>query len=87
MVGVLVAVGSGENPAAVVKEVLESRDRRHGGITIQPNGLYLVEVTISRRIRSSDRFPRTFFSSLTEISVKLTVTGKSDLAPSRVVDS
>lgn len=44
IVGVLVAIGSGEKPPEWAKEVLESRDRRHGGITIQPNGLYLVEV-------------------------------------------
>lgn len=44
IVGVLVAVGGGDKPAEWVKEILESRDRRHGAVTIQPNGLYLVEV-------------------------------------------
>lgn len=44
IVGVLVAVGSGEKPPEWVKEVLTSRDRRKGGVTFQPNGLYLVEV-------------------------------------------
>lgn len=44
IVGVLVAVGNGEKPYEWVQEVLESRDRRRGGITIQPHGLYLVEV-------------------------------------------
>lgn len=42
--GVLVAIGSGEHPPEWAQAVLESRDRRKGGITIQPNGLYLVEV-------------------------------------------
>jgi tRNA pseudouridine38-40 synthase len=44
IVGALVAVGSGEKPIEWVREVLESRDRRCGSITIQPNGLYLVKV-------------------------------------------
>ena len=44
IVGVLVAIGSGDKPPQWAKEVLESRDRRQGGVTIQPNGLYLVEV-------------------------------------------
>ncbi len=44
IVGVLVAIGSGEKPPEWAKEVLQSRDRRCAGITIQPNGLYLVEV-------------------------------------------
>ena len=44
IVGVLVAVGSGEKPPEWAKAVLDSRDRRHGAITFQPNGLYLVEV-------------------------------------------
>lgn len=44
IVGVLVAIGSGEKPPEWAQEVLQSRDRRYGGITIQPNGLYLVEV-------------------------------------------
>jgi tRNA pseudouridine38-40 synthase len=47
IVGVLVAVGSGEKPPEWAKDVLDSRDRRQAGITIQPNGLYLVEVKYS----------------------------------------
>lgn len=44
IVGVLVAVGTGEKPPEWTKTVLESRDRRCGGITMRSNGLYLVEV-------------------------------------------
>jgi len=42
--GSLIAVGSGDKPSEWMKEVLESRDRREGGVTIAPNGLYLVSV-------------------------------------------
>jgi len=44
IVGVLVAIGSGERPPEWAKEVLESRDRRRAGVTFQSHGLYLVEV-------------------------------------------
>ncbi len=44
IVGVLVAIGCGDKPPLWAKQVLESRDRRQGGVTISPNGLYLVEV-------------------------------------------
>ncbi|MBA1202176.1 tRNA pseudouridine(38-40) synthase TruA [Pseudomonas capeferrum] len=42
--GVLMAIGSGERPVAWIREVLEGRDRRHGGVTAHPYGLYLVQV-------------------------------------------
>lgn len=42
--GVLITVGEGRQPPEWVKEVLEARDRRQGGVTISPAGLYLVEV-------------------------------------------
>lgn len=44
IVGVLVAIGAGEKPVAWAQHVLHSRDRREGGVTIAPNGLYLVGV-------------------------------------------
>ncbi|MBS0350898.1 MAG: tRNA pseudouridine synthase A, partial [Proteobacteria bacterium] len=44
IVGALVAVGSGQKPPEWIKEVLLSRDRKQGGITFQPQGLYLVDV-------------------------------------------
>jgi len=44
MTGTLVKVGEGEQPASWLKEVLESRDRKQGGIAAPPHGLTLVSV-------------------------------------------
>jgi tRNA pseudouridine38-40 synthase len=44
LAGVLMAVGSGERPPAWAHEVLEARDRRRGGVTAPPDGLYLAAV-------------------------------------------
>lgn len=45
IVGVLIPIGAGDKPLEWAQEVLDSRDRRQAGVTIAPNGLYLVEVT------------------------------------------
>lgn len=45
IVGTLLVVGRGEQPAEWVKSVLEARDRTAAGATAKPNGLYLVDVT------------------------------------------
>lgn len=42
--GVLMTIGSGEREPEWAKEVLEARDRRQGGITAAPDGLYLKEI-------------------------------------------
>ncbi len=42
--GVLLAVGRGKQPVSWVREVLEFKDRRLGGVTAPPEGLYLVGV-------------------------------------------
>ena len=42
--GVLMSIGAGKKPVAWAKEVLESRDRRQGGMTAPAAGLYLVRV-------------------------------------------
>ncbi|MGL4316178.1 MAG: tRNA pseudouridine(38-40) synthase TruA [Pseudomonas sp.] len=42
--GVLMTIGAGERPVEWVREVLESRVRRTGGVTAHPYGLYLVQV-------------------------------------------
>ena len=42
--GVLIAVGTGDWPPQRAREVLESRDRRCGGVTAAPGGLYLLGV-------------------------------------------
>jgi len=44
IVGVLVAIGEGVKAPEWALEVLNSRDRRCGGVTIGPNGLYLVSI-------------------------------------------
>jgi len=45
--GVLIAVGSGRKPVAWVKDVLIAKDRKLGGETAPPYGLYLVGVKYS----------------------------------------
>ena len=42
--GTLMAVGCGKRPVEWVEEALHSRDRRAGGVTAPPYGLYLVDV-------------------------------------------
>jgi tRNA pseudouridine38-40 synthase len=44
IVGALIAVGCGEKSVTWIKELLMARDRKQGGVTIAPQGLYLVEV-------------------------------------------
>lgn len=42
--GVLIAIGKGEADSSWAKEVLELRDRRLGGVTAPPDGLYFEKV-------------------------------------------
>lgn len=42
IVGVLLAIGHGEQEVSWAQEVLETRDRRLGGVTASPHGLYFV---------------------------------------------
>ncbi|MCG8428189.1 MAG: tRNA pseudouridine(38-40) synthase TruA [Chromatiales bacterium] len=42
--GVLIAIGKGEQPLDWTRQVLEHQDRTLGGVTAQPEGLYLVRV-------------------------------------------
>ncbi|MDZ5602214.1 tRNA pseudouridine(38-40) synthase TruA [Pseudomonas sp. RP23018S] len=42
--GVLMTIGAGDRPVAWAREVLEGCDRRAGGVTAHPYGLYLVQV-------------------------------------------
>lgn len=44
IVGVLSSIGAKENPPDWSREVLETRDRRKGGITAPADGLYLVDI-------------------------------------------
>ena len=42
--GVLMKIGAGEAEPGWAKQVLEARDRRQGGVTARPFGLYFVDV-------------------------------------------
>ncbi|HTO18105.1 MAG TPA: tRNA pseudouridine(38-40) synthase TruA [Pseudomonas sp.] len=42
--GVLMTIGAGERPVEWISEILAARDRRAGGVTAHPYGLYLVQV-------------------------------------------
>ncbi len=42
--GVLLAIGAGEREPQWARDVLEARDRRSGGVTAPPDGLYLAAV-------------------------------------------
>lgn len=42
--GVLVQIGAGEREPAWAQEVLAARDRRRGGVTAPPDGLYLTDI-------------------------------------------
>ena len=43
--GVLMTIGAGEREPDWAKEVLDARDRKAGGVTAAPDGLYLVSVS------------------------------------------
>lgn len=47
--GVLMAIGSGEQPVEWSREVLEARDRTLGGVTAPPHGLYLSKVGYAKK--------------------------------------
>lgn len=44
MVGVLVTIGAGEQPPIWAADILARRDRRLGGVTATPDGLYFLSV-------------------------------------------
>ncbi len=49
--GVLMAVGAGKAPARWAAEVLDAGDRRQGGVTAPPDGLYLLQVDYPAHFR------------------------------------
>jgi tRNA pseudouridine38-40 synthase len=58
LAGVLIAIGSGNRPVAWAAEVLASRDRRAGGVTASPHGLYFTGVDYPPHFRIPDLSPR-----------------------------
>ena len=54
--GVLMTIGTGERPVEWIKEVLESRTRRSGGVTAHPYGLYLVQVEYRDEFQLPERY-------------------------------
>lgn len=63
MAGVLMTIGAGERPVAWAGEVLASRERRKGGITAHPYGLYLVQVDYPERFALPERYVGPHFLS------------------------
>lgn len=49
IVGVLLKIGAGERPPEWAVSVLDSRDRKQGGVTAKPNGLYFVEAVYAEK--------------------------------------
>ncbi len=54
--GVLMTVGAGERAPDWVAEVLAARDRRSGGVTAHPYGLYLVQVEYPEEFQLPKRY-------------------------------
>ncbi|UVE19065.1 tRNA pseudouridine(38-40) synthase TruA [Pseudomonas sp. LS44] len=67
--GVLMAVGAGEQSPAWVKTVLEGRNRREGGVTAHPYGLYLVQVEYPDEFILPQRYIGPHFLSALDESV------------------
>lgn len=54
--GVLMMVGAGERPVEWVQQVLASCDRKAGGVTAAPHGLYMVQVEYPERFKLPERY-------------------------------
>ena len=54
--GVLMAIGAGERPVEWVAEVLARAQRRSGGVTAHPYGLYLVQVEYPEEFELPSRY-------------------------------
>lgn len=64
IVGVLIAIGSGEKEPEWAEIVLKSKDRRQGGVTVSPHGLYLVEVAYSQEFKLPQALLGPFFATI-----------------------
>ncbi|MCY1278490.1 tRNA pseudouridine synthase A [compost metagenome] len=67
--GVLMTIGAGEQPVSWVKAVLDGRDRREGGVTAHPYGLYLVQVEYPEEFALPQRYLGPHFLSALPESV------------------
>lgn len=67
--GALMTIGAGERPVEWIKEVLDGRSRRAGGVTAHPFGLYLVQVEYPAEFILPERYigPH-FLSALPDIA-------------------
>ena len=54
--GMLMTIAAGERPVEWVGEALEARDRRLGGVTAHPYGLYLVQVEYPEEFVLPERY-------------------------------
>lgn len=61
IVGVLMAIGAGDNPPSWAAEVLAARDRSLGGVTAKPHGLYLVSVDYPAQFNLPQSLPGPLF--------------------------
>lgn len=61
IVGTLTQVGEGAKPVSWISEVLHLKDRRAAGVTIMPNGLYLVSVDYPQRFDLPKIYKGPFF--------------------------
>ncbi len=55
IVGVLLKIGAEERAVGWAKTVLDSRDRKQGGITAKPNGLYFVQASYAKKFGLPER--------------------------------
>lgn len=67
MIGVLVAIGRGDQPPSWAAEVLASGDRCQAGITAPPQGLYLRQVfyyhpAVQKMVEKTEALDRSLFS-------------------------
>lgn len=69
--GVLMMIGAGERPIEWAQEVLDSCDRKAGGVTAAPYGLYMVQVEYPEQFQLPQRYlgPH-FLSGLPDIFVQ-----------------
>ncbi len=56
LAGVLMMIGAGERPIEWAQTVLESCDRKAGGVTAPPHGLYLVGVEYPDQFKLPERY-------------------------------